>query len=82
MLLYNKANGKTLAGLVRRRQEEYKLFGETENVSSETLSFNDVVENTIKGKYGNGEKRKNNITALGFNYNEVQEEVNKRLRKK
>lgn len=26
MLLYNKANGKTLDGLVRRRQAEYNLF--------------------------------------------------------
>lgn len=26
MLLYNKSNGKTLNGLVKRRKEEYKLF--------------------------------------------------------
>lgn len=78
-----KFNGKklSLAGLIRRRTEEKKLFcAPCENVSSETLSFNDVVINTIKGKYGNGEKRKNNITALGFDYYEVQKEVNKILR--
>lgn len=79
-----RINGKmtSVAGLIRRRTAERKLFcTPCENVSCETsLTFDDVVKNTIKGKYGNGEKRKNTITTLGFNYYEVQKEVNRRLK--
>lgn len=74
-----RINGKmtSITGLIRRRTAEKKLFC----TSCETLlSFDDVVKNTIKGKYGNGKKRKDSITMLGFNYYDVQKEVNRRLK--
>lgn len=86
MLLYRCAtvNGKkvVLAGLEKRRKEEVALFNTpVKNVSRETLTFEEVVENTIKGLYGNGADRKNKIEQLGFSYSDVQKAVNKRLKK-
>lgn len=86
MLRYRCAtiNGKkvVLSGLEKRRKEEVALFNTpVKNVSRGTLSFDEVVENTIKGVYGNGATRKNNVEKLGFSYSEVQKAVNKRLKK-
>nr|DAN94245.1 MAG TPA: Lysozyme [Caudoviricetes sp.] len=86
MLKYRCAtvNGKkvVLSGLEKRRKEEVALFNTPVNyVSRETLTFEKVVENTIKGVYGNGFDRKQNIEKLGFSYSEVQKAVNKRLKK-
>ena len=41
--LYNKGGGVVLAGLVRRREEEYKLFNEGSNTSS-TSNINSATE--------------------------------------
>lgn len=73
MLLYNKANGRTLSGLVRRRQAEYKLFGETENVSSETSEGIELMaKEVLAGKWGNGEERYKRIrTAIQTRVNEL-----------
>lgn len=86
MLKYRCAtvNGKkvVLSGLEKRRKEEVALFNTpVNNVSRETLTFEKIVENTIKGVYGNGFDRKQNIEKLGFSYSEVQRAVNKRLKK-
>ena len=82
MLLYNKANGKTLAGLVRRRQAEYKLFGETENVSHEKSEGIELMaKEVIAGKWGNGDARKKALVATGYDYSAVQAAVNKLLNK-
>lgn len=81
-----RVNGRMVIvkGLLKRRKEEVELFNTPiENVSRETfLSLDDIVNNTINGKYGNGKERKRNIENLGFNYAIVQKEVNRRLRKK
>ena len=71
--MYNKANGKTLSGLVRRRQAEYKLFGETENVSSETSEGIELMaKEVLVGKWGNGEERYKRIrTAIQNRVNEL-----------
>ena len=44
-------------------------------------SVTDVAKEVISGKWGNGTERKNRLTASGYNYNEVQAEVNKLLGK-
>lgn len=87
MLKYRCAtvNGKkiVLAGLEKRRKEEVALFNtpvNNQNVSRET-SFDDVVKMVISGKLGNGTERKKRVTELGFNYAQVQKEVNRRLKK-
>lgn len=43
---------------------------------------NNVVERVIRGDYGTGETRKKKLEKDGYNYKEVQKEVNKRLKKK
>lgn len=81
-----KVNGKMMIvkGLLNRRNAEVNLFNSPiANVSRETsLTLDEVVTNTIKGIYGNGQERRRNIESLGFNYLTVQKAVNKRLRKK
>ena len=73
--LYNKCGGVVLKGLVKRRKAEKELFDK----NSKTIE--DVAKEVIKGKYGNGLERINNITKLGYNYNEVQNVVNKLIKR-
>ena len=40
-------------------------------------TMNQLAQECIAGKYGNGQERKNNIEAMGYNYTEVQAEVNR-----
>lgn len=77
MLLYNKAGGKKLAGLVRRREAERELF--LKGILSKSL--NDIAKEVIDGKWGNGAERKRKLTQAGYNYTEVQAIVNKLVRK-
>ena len=39
----------------------------------------EIANEVINGKWGNGADRKNKLTAAGYNYNEVQEKVNQLL---
>ena len=78
LLLYNKANGKVLAGLVRRREAERELF--LKGTLSKSLS--DVAKEVIDGKWGNGADRKNKLAKAGYNYSEVQALVNEILKNK
>lgn len=49
--------------------------------SSNSSSYNvtAIAKEVIQGKYGNGETRKKNLESRGYNYNEVQKEVNRLL---
>lgn len=49
--------------------------------SNEISNINKVVQDVIFGKYGNGEERKKKLEEAGYNYKEVQNLVNKKLRK-
>ena len=40
----------------------------------------ELVEEVLDGKWGNGDDRKNRLTASGYNYNEVQNAVNEKLK--
>jgi LysM repeat protein len=42
-------------------------------------SVNEVAKEVIAGKWGNGSDRKKNLEAAGYNYTEVQAEVNRIL---
>ena len=82
MLLYVKAGGKTLPGLVSRRKRERELFLTPCDVSdqittgyTEATTLGQVVDDVIAGNFGNGEIRERNI------YNMVQKLVNARLSK-
>lgn len=88
--LYNKAGGKVLAGLMRRRAEEQKLFntpvtsGGSKPAPAPTpapkkKTVGEIADEVIAGKWGNGETRKKKLTEAGYSYTEIQAEVNKRL---
>lgn len=77
MILYNKASGKVLNGLVRRRTAERKLF--LTPVSRKTAE--EVAKEVLDGKWGNGADRKRRLTEAGYNYTEIQAVVNKLVRK-
>jgi hypothetical protein len=78
MILYNKASGKVLAGLVRRREAERKLFLKAVSVKTAEEIAREVLDGN---KWGNGAERKRKITQAGYNYAEVQAIVNKLVRK-
>lgn len=85
MLLYIKAGGKVLRGLQRRREEERKLFLTPCNIvkvpAKETKkTIEEVAREVIAGKWGNGNERKERLTAAGYNYKSVQSKVNKLLK--
>lgn len=74
ILLYNKANGKVLKGLVNRRKEEYDLFTKKDKSNAQ------LADEVIQGRWGNGEDRRINLTAAGYDYAAVQRIVNQRLK--
>lgn len=77
ILLYNKAGGKVLNGLVRRRKAERELF--LKGMLSKSLT--EIAQEVIDGKWGNGAERKSRLTGAGYNYSEVQAIVNQLVRK-
>lgn len=94
MLLYNKAGGQVLKGLVRRRQAERSLFctpvsnavvtptptPTTTNNATTKKSYEEIAREVIAGKWGNGAERKKKLTDAGYNYTTVQRWVNKLLK--
>ena len=74
---YNKGGGKVLNGLVKRRADEKAMFDR----STPKKPISDVVDEVIAGKWSSGNDRRQRLTKAGYNYNEVQAEVNKRLKK-
>lgn len=79
MILYNKASGKVLNGLVRRRTAERKLF--LKAVANERKTAEEIAKEVLDGKWGNGDTRKHKLSLAGYNYAEVQAIVNKLVRK-
>ena len=51
-----------------------KDFGSTEK------NVDELAREVIAGKWGNGQDRKNRLTAAGYNYRAVQDRVNEILR--
>lgn len=78
MLLYNKAGGRVLPGLVTRRKEEHDLFNLKKNVGtiSGQTTINELVDLIYAGAFGNGSERKDKL------YNLIQYYVNERSKEK
>ena len=74
MLLYNKAGGKVLAGLTKRRKAERTLF------LKGTKSIAELAQEVLDNKWGKGKDRKSKLEAAGFDYDVIQNEVNKIIR--
>ena len=49
--------------------------GKVETVT--LLSIEEIAKEVLAGKWGNGEERKNKLIEAGYNYEEVQKEVDK-----
>lgn len=77
ILLYNKAAGVTLPGLIRRRQEEHDLFCES---TKYTKSNDEIVDEVIRGLWGNGKERTKRLRDAGYNPSVIQRMVNKKLK--
>ena len=52
-------------------------YSTVETSSDSKKSINEVAREVIAGKWGNGDDRKNRLTAAGYNYSEVQATVNR-----
>lgn len=47
---------------------------------TKTTDLEKIAKDVIKGVYGNSKERKDKLTSLGYDYNEVQKLVNKMLK--
>ena len=84
MLEYNKSGGKVLAGLTKRRKAEQELFNTPVKEPKPTIPYKSVEElaqEVINGKWGNGAARKKLLTDAGYDYFAVQCVVNQMLKK-
>ena len=50
---------------------------DAEPVTEPSKTITQIAREVLKGKWGNGSARKANLTAAGYDYNEVQKEVNR-----
>lgn len=79
LLLYNKAGGKVLNGLVKRRKKERELFlSPVGGVVTESpkKSNEEIAKEVISGLWGNGATRKKKLTDSGYDYATIQKLVN------
>lgn len=51
----------------------------TSDNSSERKSNDEIASDVLKGKFGNGEERTKKLEEAGYDYNEIQSIVNKKL---
>lgn len=56
------------------------LLSVSGGASQQSKTTSEIAKEVIEGNWGNGEERKKKLTAVGYNYNEVQKEVNKLLK--
>lgn len=70
-----RAKGRVLNGLIRRRNAEYNLMGDCRK------DIDLVVYEVMSGMWGNGSARKKSLTDVGYDYRQIQDEINKRVKK-
>ena len=68
--------------LDRKRSWKERYFRPIGNVDNTKKSIKEVAKEVIDGKWGNGQVRFKNLELAGYNYKEVQDEVNRQLREK
>lgn len=73
ILLYVRAAGNILPGLVRRRRAEHDLFTWTYGSKTD----DQIAAEVLAGKWGNGRTRRKNLTEAGYDYDRIQKIVNK-----
>ncbi len=58
------------------------VFGNKTFEKPKLLPLSNIVKLVLEGKYGNGEERKKKLIAEGYDYNKIQDEINKQYEKK
>lgn len=72
--------GKIIMSIINSNNlTKYDIVEEVENSVDNSQNIEQIARDVIKGKYGNGQERKN---KLGNLYNEVQAKVNEILKQK
>lgn len=56
-----------------------KLLGTSSNTNSNRKSNEELANEVIRGEWGNGQDRKNRLTAAGYDYSAIQSIVNRKL---
>ena len=80
MALYNKCKGKTVQGLVNRRNKEIELFNTPVEAQTVTPKSNEeVAREVVNGRWGDGAERKRSLTEAGYDYGVIQSIVNQLL---
>lgn len=77
MLLYVRAKGVTLPGLITRRQAEHDFFV---SAGSPKKSNDEIALEVIKGLWKNGRERTKLLKDAGYDPKEIQKIVNKLLK--
>lgn len=74
-------NGKFIRGFITPKyaSKETSSGGSSSSTPTGNKSVTEVAKEVIAGQWGNGDFRKNNLTAAGYDYNTVQAEVNRIL---
>lgn len=75
---YVNCKGQRLQGLVNRRNAEVSLWY-TPVKNNATKTNEEVAQEVIAGKWGNGEDRRVRLASAGFDYAEIQHLVNNML---
>ena len=71
---------KSGAGWISLENPAYCVIEESVNKTSGTKTVDELAKEVIKGLWGNGQDRKNRLTAAGYDYAAVQNKVNELLK--
>lgn len=71
---------KSGAGWIYLENPAYCVIEESVNKTSGTKTVDKLAKEVIKGLWGNGQDRKNRLTAAGYDYAAVQNKVNELLK--
>lgn len=82
LLQYEKPADQSEKVQIKRAEYGTKYYnkfasGTKEDTSAELLSLEEIAQEVISGKWGVNPERKKKLTAVGYNYTEVQNLVNK-----
>ena len=83
----NNSNGRwglnssyKFRGFIYLPDDVQKIIEPPKPIPTPTKSIEEIAKEVINGVWGNGEDRKNRLTAAGYNYSEVQAKVNELLK--
>ena len=79
-----KANADTIANKLKAAGFDTYITTQAGNAVQPTVapkkSIKEVAKEVVLGKWGNGAERKKKLEAAGYNYSDIQKEVNKLIK--